>query len=716
MEQTAKERTLAFMAEHAGDPTPMELFHMHVKHVGINTKSEDEAWEVAETLARLMGLMPRETEKAVFSGDLTENMKVESHGTYGHIGFGVNDCEAAIRYFVNRGMTLREETKRFDEQGRCIFAYFKEEVGGFAKLKTLIDEKKKENPDTLILDGGDFSMGTLIQTVYDTEAAELRMLGYLGCDVSTFGNHEFDYRSKGLADMLTVAKNSGETVPSLVVCNVDWDSMEKNGLSEGQKQIQSAFENYGVKDYVVVEKGDVKIAVVGVFGVDALKCAPTCELLFKDPVESVKKTVEEIKKNEKVDMIACVSHSGTWEDEKKSEDEILAKEVPDLDLIISGHTHTELKEPIQHGNTYIVSCGEYARNLGSLSMTQKQDGRWEMTSYELIPVSEDIEPDQATQERIDALMDTVDTNYLTNFGYTRDEVLAENDVEFNSLGEMETKHEELNLGDIMSDSYIYSVEHSEDYNGTPVDVAVVPSGCVRDTYTKGNITVEDVYNSFSLGIGKDGLAGYPLIDVYLTGKELKLAAEVDASVSDFMTTARLYCSGLNFTFNPHRMILNKVTDCYLTREDGERIEIQDDQLYRVVTDLYTGQMLGSVMEMSYGLLKIEPKDKDGNPIENLEDQAIMEGDKELKAWDAIARYMKSFDDTDGNGISNVPEYYETTHGRKVVDESRNVIDLVKNPNKFSVMIVGIVLVLILIIILLVVLIRKLIKKRRRKKK
>lgn len=83
-----------------------------------------------------------------------------------------------------------------------------------------------------------------------------------------------------------------------------------------------------------------------------------------------------------------------------------------------------------------------------------------------------------------------------------------------------------------------------------------------------------------------------MIDVYLTGKEFETAAEVDASVSDFMTTARLYCSGLNFTFNPHRMILNKVTDCYLTREDGERIEIQDDQLYRVVTDLYTGQMLG----------------------------------------------------------------------------------------------------------------------------
>ena len=589
------------------------------------------------------------------------------------------------------------------------------EVGGFAKIKTLINEKKKEDPDTLILDGGDFSMGTLIQTVYDTEAAELRMLGYLGYDVTTFGNHEFDYRSQGLANMLKAAKSSGETLPEIVVCNVDWDSMEKAGLNDGQKQIQSAFETYGVKDYVMVQKGDVKIAVVGVFGKDALECAPTCELSFKDPVEAVKKTVEEIKKNEEADMIACVSHGGTWEDESKSEDELLAKAVPDLDLIISGHTHSELQEAIRHGNTYIVSCGEYGRNLGSLSMTQNSDGRWDLSAYELIPVSEDVKADKATQERIDALMDTVDTNYLADFGYTRKEVLAQNDVEFNSLEEMGTEHKELNLGDIMADAYVYAVENSEYYDGDPVDVAVVPSGTVRDTYTKGDITVEDVYNSFSLGIGKDGVAGYPLINAYLTGKELKLVAEVDASISDFMMTARLYCSGLNFTYNPHRMILNKVTDCYLTRADGERTEIEDDKLYHVVTDLYTGQMLGSVMKMSYGLLSLEPKDKDGNPIENLEDHAVMEGDKELKAWDAIARYMQSFDDADGDGIANVSEYYATTHDRKVVDDSKNILDLVKKPNKFTAIIVCIGLIIIIIIVLVVSLIRKIVRKSRKKK-
>ena len=199
---------------------------------------------------------------------------------------------------------------------------------------------------------------------------------------------------------------------------------------------------------------------------------------------------------------------------------------------------------------------------------------------------------------------------------------------------------------------------------------------------------------------------------------MKLVAEIDASVSDFMTIARLYCSGLNFTYNPHRMILNKVTDFYLMKAQGEgnREEIEDDKLYHVVTDLYTGQKIGSVTNISYGLLSVVPKDKDGNPIESLEDQAIMEGDKELKAWDAIARYMQSFDDTDGDGIANVSEYYNTTHDRKAVEDSRNIIDLVKHPNKFSAMIVGIVVLIIVVIVLVILLIRKIVRRCKKKKK
>ena len=587
------------------------------------------------------------------------------------------------------------------------------ELGGFARMNTLIEAQRAQNPDTLVIDGGDFSMGTLIQTVFETQAAELRMLGYLGCDVTTLGNHEFDYRSKGLANMLTSAQASGDAVPAMVVCNVDWDTMEAEGLTEGQQRLKDAFAAYGVSDYTVLEKGDVDIAVVGVFGKDALACAPTCELKFEDPIEAVKQTVADIKANEDVDMIVCVSHSGTWEDESKSEDELLAKAVPDLDLILSGHTHTELEKPIQHGSTYVVSCGEYGKNLGELTLTQQADGRWAMSAYELIPITSDIAVHAATQQTIDSFMDTVDTDYLARFGYTKDQVLAENDIVFSTQKDLENIHEEHNLGDIIADAYVYAVENAADYDGVPVDLAVVPSGTVRDTYARGDITVEQVFNSFSLGIGADGVPGYPLISVYLTGREIRTAAEIDASVSDFMTTARLYCSGLNFTYNPHRLLLNKVTDVCL-EDDGQPVALEDDKLYRIVADLYSGQMLSAVTDMSYGILAIVPKYADGTPITDFEDVTITENGRELKAWDSIARYMASFADTDGDGIANVPAYYSTTHGRKLVDTSRSPLALLKNPNKFTAVYAGLLAAAVLLIVLVVLLIRKLVKKARRR--
>lgn len=492
--------------------------------------------------------------------------------------------------------------------------------------------------------------------------------------------------------------------------------MEKEGLTEGQQLIADGFAEYGVKDYAVLQKGEVRIAVIGVFGKDALDCAPTCELIFKEPVEAVKETVADIKANEDVDLIVCVSHSGTWEDESKSEDEILAKSVPELDLIISGHTHTLLAEPIVYGDTYIVSTGEYGKRIGSLSMRQNENGRWTITDYELKPITMDIVPDAETQAATDSFMDAVNSAYLADFGYTREQILAVNDVNFCSLQALEDEHTEHNLGNIISDAYVYAVTNSPDYDGNAVDLAVVPSGTVRDSYPTGDITVESVFNSFSLGIGADGVPGYPLISVYLTGEELRTAAEIDASISDLMPTARLYISGMNFTFNPNRMILNKVTDISLTDEDGGRIELEDDKLYRVVADLYSGQMLSAVTDMSYGLLSIVPKYADGTPVEDFEDVIITENGKEIKAWDAIARYMQSFPDTDKDGIANVPEYYDTNHDRKVVDDSKNLGALIKKPNKYAMMIITVIVILIIIVVLLIVLVVKLIKRIRKKKK
>ena len=581
-------------------------------------------------------------------------------------------------------------------------------LGGFAKIKTLINEQKAQNPETLLLDGGDFSMGTLIQVVFEEEASEIRMLGDLGFDVTTLGNHEFDYKAKGLSNMMNRAVDSGDDLPSMVVCNVDWEAMEEAGLTDDQQMLQTAFENFGVQDYVVVERDGVNIAIIGVFGKDALDCVPNSPLVFKDPVIAVQETVAKIQADEDVDMMICVSHSGTWDDEEKSEDEILAKSVPELDLIISGHTHTRLDEPIQHGDTYIVSAAEYGKYLGSLSMTQNTDGRWTMDTYELITVREDIEADVQTQEKIDGFEAMVDSKYLEQFGFTKDQVLCENDIAFADASDTGSLHTEINLGSFMADAYTYTVDGLMG-EGT-VDVAVVPSGVIRDTYAIGNLTTENAYNSFSLGIGEDGIPGYPLIGVYLTGAELKTAAEIDASISDLMTTARLYTDGLYWNYNPNRMLLNKVTDVYICNSSEEHVELVDDELYYVVTDFYTSQMLGGVTDLSFGLLSIVPKFEDGTPIENYEDAVITYDGKEVKAWAAIAEYMTSFEDTDGDGLGEVPEKYGTQEGRKVVEDSKNIVDLVKNPNKFFFMITAIVLVLIALLAGVIILIRKLIKR------
>lgn len=591
--------------------------------------------------------------------------------------------------------------------------YGDELVGGFAKIKTLIDNQKAENPDTLVLDAGDFSMGTLVQTIFESEAAELRMLGALGVEASTLGNHEFDYRSSGLANMLDAARTSGDVLPQMLVSNIDWETMEAAGLTEEQQQLKDSFDAYGFAEYTVITKGDVDIAIFGIFGKDSLAYSPTCVLSFKEPVDAAKEIVAEINEKEPdVDMIVCLSHSGTSEKESDSEDEILAKAVPEIDLIISGHTHTVLNEPIQHGDTYIVSCGEYGKNLGSLSMVETADGTWSMESYELMPIIGEIEENKEIIDKIADFMELVDEKYLSQFGYTRDEVVATNEIEFATVEDLATIHEEHNLGSIMADAYIYGVEHAEDFNGDPVDIAIVPSGTVRGSYTKGDITVEEVYNSFSLGIGEDGVPGYPLVEAYLTGKELKVLAEIDASISDLMTVARLYMSGMNFNYNPNRLILNKVTDCYLTDRDGKRVEIKDDELYRVVSDLYSVQMLGAVTDMSYGLLSVVPKFADGTTVEDYADIILMDNGKEIKAWDMIAKYMMTFEDTDGDGIGNVPAAYSEKQGRKVVEDSKNIIDLIKNPNRYAAMIIGIIAVLILLVIFIIVLIKKLVRRRR----
>lgn len=573
------------------------------------------------------------------------------------------------------------------------------QFGGYARLMTVINEQKEKHPDAILVDGGDFSMGSLFQTCYATDALELRLMGLMGYDATTFGNHEFDYLPEGLASMLNKASLSGDRLPDIVNSNYLPPKENEEGYNP---ELWQAFTNYGVKEYIILERGGVYFAIFGINGFDSDDCAPNSGMVFEDPAATSQRVVDTALKDCKESfgvepLVICLSHSGT--EEGAGEDVELAKSVEGIDLIVSGHTHTSLDEPIKVNDTYIVSAGEYGKCLGVVNMSF--DGKSAaITDYELVAVDENVEEDKEIDKKIQEYKEKVEKGYLSKYGVGFDEVLLNNPYVLESVDEVYATQHDSALGNLFADSYKWAVEKA---TGERLDVALTAAGVIRETLPKGEVSVSDVFNAASLGVGTEG----ELIKVYITGKELKAALEVDASVQPIMKAAQLFFSGVKYSFNTNRMIFNKVDSSKLLRSDGTLEEIEDDRLYSVVTGMYAGQMLGSVKEKSFGLLSITPKDENGNPLEadELVNYVVCdENSVPLKEWYAIASYLKNM-----NG--ELSDDYSKADGRKGIYKSLAPGDLLRNANIFTFAAIGLVLLIIGVIVLVAVLI---IRKKRKK--
>ena len=515
----------------------------------------------------------------------------------------------------------------------------------------------------------------------------------MGYDVTTFGNHEFDYLPNGLISMLNVAKDY--KVPEIV---------NSNYLPpEESKDIKAAFDNYGVKDYTVIERDGIYFVVFGIFGYDSDDCAPNSGMVLHDPIETAKATVNEALaycKNSLgvTPVVICLSHSGT--SGGKGEDYDLAKEVDGIDLIVSGHTHTTLDKPIAVNDTYIVSAAEYGRNLGVITL-DFEGGKATLKDYSLIPVDENVKDDERIAALVEDFKADVEENYLSKYGVSFDEVLVTNPYKFDTVDEVYATQHESTLGNLFSDAYKWAVEEA---TGEKVDVALTATGVIRESIPLGDVTVSDVFNAASLGVGTEG----ELVAIYVTGKDLKTAFEVDASVQPLMRSAQLFFAGAEYSFNTKRMIFNKVDYAMLRNADGSLSEIDDDKLYRVVTGMYCGQMLGAVESTSFGLISITPRDKDGNPIAvaDLKNYIVKdESGTPLKEWFAISSYLKEMG-------GEMDEAYSKTDGRKGVYSSLNPVKLLSNANIFTYVLL---IVIVLLIVAIIFIVRAIVRRVKRKK-
>ena len=589
-------------------------------------------------------------------------------------------------------------------------------VGGWARIAGVIDDVKRNrsNP-VLVLDAGDFTMGSLFHLLSREEAFELRLMGEMGYDAVTLGNHEFDLKPAGLARILSTAEQSGK-IPSIVLSNAIFSAD-----SAADDDLEKIFERGLVQPYRMIERDGIRIGIFGLLGRNAAGVAPFASpVRFEDPVIAARRMVEKLRGEEKADMVICLSHSGLHNDPERSEDEVLARKVPGIDIIISGHTHTKTDlRKVQ--DTLIVQAWYYGRQVGVMDVTLA-DGRVALKNYRLVPVDDSIDGDPRIAGLIESIESRVDEEILVPNGLGFRRIIAHTPFP------LEIREDECGLGNLIADSipwYINNHGFDPDDGAPPVEVGVISNGVIRDAIEPGktgNIAVCDAFRAVPLGIGFDDQStiGYPLISFYIYPAEVKKALEILTSIHPLKgPDYYLQTSGIKFSYNPHRVIFDRVTEIWLgdERRGYTRLDYSSSnkRLIRVAADIYNATFLKVVGNFTWHILDIVPKDRKGNPVADLKTLRVdadgqTPGIQELKEYRGFLEYIRSFLDTTGDGVPDIPERYRGKLGRQLVEPSWNPFRLLKRGSSVTWIACGALLIALLMVFLFALLLRGMIRR------
>lgn len=244
--------------------------------------------------------------------------------------------------------------------------------GGAARRHTLVKRVRSANDHVLLLDSGDIFQGTPYFNFHAGEP-EFRVMSEMGYDAATLGNHDFDNGVDGLADMLPHAKFE------FVSANYDvkGTALEKR-----------------VRSYWIHEAGPVKIGIFGLgIAFEGLILPRLHEgVSYADPVERASATARELR-DQGCSLVVCLSHLGyRYRDPDRPSDRTVAAAVPDVDLILGGHTHTFMDRPVAFGrlgrrpDALIAQVGWGGMRLGRIDVAFDESGRfagWADAGYDI---------------------------------------------------------------------------------------------------------------------------------------------------------------------------------------------------------------------------------------------------------------------------------------------------------------------------------------------
>ncbi len=213
--------------------------------------------------------------------------------------------------------------------------------GGFLRRVEMINGQRKENPGLLLFDSGDFSQGSPYYTMFKGDV-EIGLMNIMKYDAATIGNHEFDF---GVENMARLFKKADFPI---VCANYDFTGTALEGI---------------VKPYTIIKRNGLKIGVFGISPqLDGLVFAKTCEgVKYNDPIKAANDVARKLKKEEKCDVVICISHLG-WDIMGVDDTEMMAK-TRNIDLVLGGHSHTYFKSL------------EYVRNLDGKEIPNDQNGK-----------------------------------------------------------------------------------------------------------------------------------------------------------------------------------------------------------------------------------------------------------------------------------------------------------------------------------------------------
>lgn len=227
-------------------------------------------------------------------------------------------------------------------------------LGGYERRENYIEKVRKEYPNVLLMDAGDYSQGTPYFTLFKGDV-EIELMNALGYDVATIGNHEFDNGTAELARRVKMA-----SFP-IVCANYDFTGTALEGV---------------IKPYTVIEKGGLKIGVIGVLTDIMSLVSPknVKGIKYIEPYNVVNKLASKLKKKEKCDLVILLTHLGFDGGSKHApSDDMVAAQSKDIDIIIGGHSHTYITEkklvPNKNGkDVVIVTANEKGNYVGKLDL------------------------------------------------------------------------------------------------------------------------------------------------------------------------------------------------------------------------------------------------------------------------------------------------------------------------------------------------------------